>query len=216
MRSEEFYRNQFKSWYPTLRKIVYSQRFDDILTLVSDKYKIHNVTPKKGGIFSPFRYCNIKNLQLVILAEKPIISSNCNGLALTDDDEKVIMTKQTEQIWRSIENDYYDGLLMEPDIDKIYWAKQGILLLNSILTTDMVNPDFHKELWQPFTKAIIKIMAKNRIPILLWGKNVFEYENLIKPYSNKYMKTLTPYEDNNWNFSFKKLTEKFNLKINWK
>lgn len=86
-------------------------------------------------------------------------------------------------IFNAIEEDLYDGMKLDmmrnPDLS--YMAKDGVLLLNSMLTTTENSQDAHKELWKPFMTYFFKEVLPyfSGIPIVFFGAQAKEYERLV-------------------------------------
>ena len=74
------------------------------------------------------------------------------------------------------------GHSMCKDGDLTSWAKDGVLLINSVLTVEYSKPNIHKNKgWEIFTKNIIRYINDNKkdIVFLLWGANAIKYSKII-------------------------------------
>lgn len=216
MKSEHFYKVQFGYWYDFLKPIVYTERFDKLLSDFSGIYNIETTVPTKKYVFSAFRACPLNKLKLIILAEKPVITDDSNGLALSDNIESFPLDYQTEQIIKAWEEDYFDGLLMNPRVDMEHIANQGVLLLNASLTTDKYQGEKHEKLWEPFTKAVLKrILTNYNVPVVLWGRKVHKYSALIEDIGAKYINVIEPVKGTEWKFSFKEIDKLLTKNLFW-
>ena len=215
MRSENFYKAQFGEWFEQLKPIVYSERFDNMLT---EAYSLSNgrVLPEKRALFAPFRVCSPNHLKLVIIGEKPRDIKGYNGLALADNPELMRDTFLSKAIWDKIEDDFWGGLLMSQDITMINIARQGVLMINSSMTTSMSNPEDHEMFWEPFIAALIRNIIKHkRVPFLLFGEETFKYSDILKAFKIEYDKAKNPRLSTDWEFSFKRIHELTNKSIQW-
>lgn len=103
----------------------------------------------------------------------PYHNGLASGLSFSTNNE-LITPKSLENIFTEIENDVYNGLMLERSPSLERWTKQGVLLLNTILTVRKGLPLSHQNQgWERFTKQIIKSLYEIKKPIvwMLWGKN---------------------------------------------
>lgn len=91
-----------------------------------------------------------------------------------------------------IERDCYNGFEVNKDYDLTYLAKQGVLLLNSVLTTFKGVPDSHKDLgWEIFIRKIIDSQLNEPSPkvFMLWGKEAQDFlynSDYVRKHDDKY------------------------------
>ncbi|WP_367681195.1 uracil-DNA glycosylase [Buchnera aphidicola] len=130
------------------------------------------IYPKAKNIFNAFKFTPFYNIKVVIIGQDPYYNKNqANGLAFSVYSQCTIIPPSLKNIFKEINNDlnknklYSDGCL-------IRWAKQGILLLNTILTVEEKKPMSHANIgWEIFTNQIINIINQLRknIIFILWG-----------------------------------------------
>lgn len=224
MRDELFYQRLFKSWYSILKPVVYSNRFDGIIDKVTKAYSKSGlvITPTRSSIFKPFQKCNYNNLKVVIIGKYPYVKDS-TGLAFANNEDAMPISTELQTIIDSIERDYCDGLLLEPDFTLERWANQGVLLWNAIPMIKKKNIDEYEDLWKPFTAKLVEYISSknNKVVFCFFGKNVHGLTKFVK--SSNYIKVDYPYQDrlNNieWNFSFNQIDKivykNFLTKINW-
>lgn len=138
-----------------------------------------NVCPKKDQIFRALDLTPIHTVRVVILAEEPYTGENqANGLAFSVN-KNMMIPKSLNRIFEElklttgIENKH-------GDLTK--WAKQGVLLLNSVLTTEKDAPGAHfNKGWETYTDTLIRQISDEReeVVFLLWGKKAKEKMSLI-------------------------------------
>ncbi|QJC29629.1 uracil-DNA glycosylase [Enterobacteriaceae endosymbiont of Plateumaris pusilla] len=131
------------------------------------------IYPDKKNIFYVFKVTNFKNLKVVILGQDPYYEKNqANGLAFSVM-PNIKIPASLKNIYKALKFDIPNfkipnhGYLLD-------WAKQGIMLLNTVLTVKEGLANSHSNIgWEKFTNNIIKIISNNykNIVFLLWGKN---------------------------------------------
>lgn len=145
----------------------YMQRLHQFLAEEYHKYPIY---PKKSEIFSAFELTPYQEVKVVILGQDPYHQPNqAHGLAFS--------VKEGSKIPPSLRNIYKEieascGVTCPPNGELTRWAKQGVLLLNTVLTVRDSNVGSHrKNGWEQFTDFIISLLNERDDPIifLLWG-----------------------------------------------
>jgi len=222
MRDEIVYNKLFSSWYNLLKPIVYTERFDKLLSDLNVLYKKEKVFPQKGDIFNAFRICPYNKLKVVILAQDPYFTEGqATGLAFANPDNALPISPSLQKIFNSIERDYYDGLLLNPDITLESWAKQGVLLLNSYLTVRKNAPGSHSKIWGGFCRVVLKRIADNNkgVVFCLWGNDAKQYKKYIEDTGNYIVEAEHPAhasrQQREWLFSFKEIDRYLINKIKW-
>ncbi len=159
----------------TWKKIINNEKkkiyFINIIKFLNKEYKISNIFPNKKKIFKVFKLTKFNKIKIVILGQDPYYKKNqANGLAFSIS-KKIKITQCIKNIYKEIKNEFPKFKIPNHGCLK-KWSKQGILLLNSILTVKENKPLSHKNIgWEIFTNNIIKYINKylNNIIFLLWG-----------------------------------------------
>ena len=91
-----------------------------------------------------------------------------------------------EKFYEGVEKDVYNGLNLhytkKPDVS--YLAKQGVLMFNAALTTEMNKAGSHIKLWEPFTRYLLEeVLAPTGVPYIFLGKDASVYERYLPPFS---------------------------------
>lgn len=130
-----------------------------------------NVYPNNDDIFSAFESCEFQNVKVVILGQDPYHGENqAHGLSFSvrfgikTPPSLVNIYKELNQDIASFQIPNHGNLQ--------YWADQGVLLLNTVLTVEEGNAHSHKHLgWEEFTQKAIACLNAERegIVFLLWG-----------------------------------------------
>ena len=129
-----------------------------------------NIFPEKQNIFNAFKYCSYENTKVVIIAQDPYHGPNqANGLCFSVK-HKQKLPPSLKNIFKELQND--TGIIKQTG-DLTNWAKQGVLMLNSVLTVNECKPNSHKGWgWEIFTDNVIAFLNKNKedVIFILWGK----------------------------------------------
>lgn len=189
-------------WYNLLRSVVVSNDFQDIIDrLIYETEEGKRFVPKIKDVLNPFKYCSFEELKVVIIGQDPYpwLFKSPNEMTVADGlafSCGYTMKKQPsleniqEAIGRTVYND--PEYLLSPDL-KI-WADQGVLLLNSALTTQLNKPGTHQEIWAPFINNILDILWHNKkgLVYILLGKVAQQFEELIDEDNNLILKASHP------------------------
>jgi uracil-DNA glycosylase len=154
-------------WDLKLRLFLIENLDDIIEKLMLDVSDGNRFTPGIKDVFQPFIKCHYDNVTVVFLCDKPSIAPQFNdGLALSSPIErkpwgiaKRIHKAINENVYKSPEREF------ETTLDR--WANQGVLLLNSSLTTriDVDRDDHHEKIWKSFISYVMDVL-KNREDII--------------------------------------------------
>ncbi len=158
------------------------------------EYKTKNIFPKKENIFQAFELTQLENLKVVILGQDPYHKvGQAQGLAFSTP-SKIKNPPSMRNILKEIE-DEYGAVSLCNDGDLTPWAKQGVLLINAILTVQEATPKSHEKIgWQIFTDNIIKYISSNcnNIVFLLWGAPAIKKSKLIDKTKHHILTTVHP------------------------
>ena len=162
-------------WQPLLAKEFRKNYFIKLHLFILEENKKYNVYPEYKDIFNAFKLCSFKKLKVVIIGQDPYHKvGQAHGLAFS------VKTKNQhppslKNILTELKNDININNLNNGDLSN--WAKQGVLLLNSLLTVRENEPTSHQNIgWEKFTNHVIQLISdqKNNIVFLIWGKHAAE------------------------------------------
>lgn len=152
--------------------------FKQLLSFLKDEYESKTVYPKKEEIFNALKLTPYQEVKVVILGQDPYPNANqAHGLSFSVN-EGVNLPRSLKNIFKVVFNDnlpHQNGNLTK-------WARQGVLLLNCVLTVRAKETNSHKNIgWETFTDEIIRILNHKTSPIvfLLWGNHAIKKSNLI-------------------------------------
>ncbi len=168
-----------KTWDPILEKEFKSDYFKKLGIFVNNEYKHKIVYPEYAHIFDCLRYTDYSDVKVVIIGQDPYHGeSEAHGLCFSVRDG-VPRPPSLNNIFKELYNDLG---ITKVDNDLTSWAKQGVLLLNSIMTVVKDHPLSHKDKgWEIFTDNIIRYLNNREKPIVfvLWGSYARSKKELI-------------------------------------
>ena len=158
-----------KNWDIVLKDELNKDYFKKLGIFVKNEYKNKICYPQYKDIFNALRYTDYDQVKVVILGQDPYHGENeAHGLSFSVRDD-VKRPPSLNNIFKELESDLG---IKKTNNDLTNWAKQGVLLLNSIMSVVKDTPLSHKEKgWEIFTDNIIKLLNEREQPIvfILWG-----------------------------------------------
>ena len=155
-------------------------------SLISEKQKGSIIYPEESLIFNAFKLTPLNKVNVVILGQDPYHGPDqAHGLSFSVPKD-IKPPPSLKNIYKELQNDLNISPPDHGNLEK--WAKQGVLLLNSVLTVSAGQPASHQKIgWQSFTDAVIKRLSLHRdhLVFLLWGKFAQGKAELID--SNKHL-----------------------------
>lgn len=172
----------FVDWYDDLLPILTSDYFIRLFGFLNKEYKKyrHVVYPTtKKDIFNVFKKTKYKDVRVVILGDEPDESSGDYAYSIAD--ESITISHSAIRLRDCLERRFSSGLLLNFDHTLEEWAKQGVLLLNTALTSENGNPEAHFIYWAKFTEYVVKMLNDNKTGLIfvLWGNRAKQYKHLI-------------------------------------
>ena len=169
-----------KNWEDILQSEKQKEYYKNLEETIDIKYKTTTVYPPKEKIFTAFDLCEYDNVKVVILGQDPYHQAfQAQGLAFSTPKE-IKNPPSMVNILKEITADI--GTSTCDDGDLTPWAKQGVLLLNTILTVEDSKAKSHHKLgWEIFTDNIIKHISDNfnDIVFILWGAPAIKKTKII-------------------------------------
>lgn len=162
----------FFSWLDILKKEKEKYYFSKIFNYIYKREKSGIVVyPKKSDIFNAFYYTSFDNLKVVIIGQDPYFKENqAHGLCFSVP-FNINIPSSLLNIYKELKRDISDFVFPNHGC-LIDWAKQGVLLLNSILTVEKNKPYSHANIgWEKFTDNIVKSISDRTLGLvfMLWG-----------------------------------------------
>lgn len=171
----EFLENEFKQEY-----------FIKLASFLKQQYDSKIVYPKKEEVFSAFAYHGIEETKVVIVGQDPYHQPNqAHGLSFSVKPQ-VPPPPSLQNIFKELVDDM--NIPRPSSGYLISWAKQGVMLLNAVLTVEHNKPTSHQNKgWEQFSDQVIRVLNQQSNPIVfvLWGKNAQKKTPLIT--NNKHL-----------------------------
>lgn len=168
-----------KKWDIVLKDEMKKEYFKKLGIFVKSEYKNKQVFPPYENIFDALRFTDYDDVKVVILGQDPYHGlGEAHGLSFSVH-QNVAMPPSLQNIFKELESDLG---IKRTNSDLTDWAKQGVLLLNSIMTVEKDKPLSHQNKgWEIFTDNIIKYLNDREEPVifLLWGSFARSKKNLI-------------------------------------
>lgn len=168
------------TWEDVLKDEVEKPYFRELAKRVKNERKTRNVFPTKDDMFRALELTPFDSIKVVILGQDPYHGpGQAHGLAFSVPEGQAI-PPSLQNIFKELSEDVGVSIPRSGDLSK--WAKQGVLLLNSILTVAEDAPASHANLgWEQFTSAIISAISahKENVFFVLWGKQAQSKKSLI-------------------------------------
>lgn len=168
-------------WDSILNEEFEKEYFKDIMEFIDEEYSSKTVYPPKEEIFNAFKFTPASKVKVVILGQDPYHEEGqAHGLAFSTPEGRPI-PRSLKNIFKEIEDEYNYPIPDSGCLEK--WAKQGVFLLNTVLTVREGEANSHSDCgWQTFTDNVIKALNEQPQPIvfLLWGKQAEKKMELLE------------------------------------
>ena len=152
---------------PEFKKPYYKKLFQT----VSEEYRTHRIFPPGDDIFNAFHLTPLPQVKVVILGQDPYHGEGqAHGLCFSVRPD-VEIPPSLVNIYKELEEDVGCYIPNSGYLEK--WARQGVLLLNTVLTVRAHQANSHRGIgWEEFTDAAIRVLAAQDRPMvfILWGK----------------------------------------------
>ncbi|XP_029915939.1 uracil-DNA glycosylase isoform X2 [Myripristis murdjan] len=160
-----------ESWRKGLSAEFGKPYFKQLMAFVSDERKRHTVYPPVEHVFTWTQMCDIRDVKVVILGQDPYHGPNqAHGLCFSVQ-KPVPPPPSLVNMYKELASDI-EGFEHPGHGDLTGWAKQGVLLLNAVLTVRAHQANSHKDKgWETFTDAVVQWLSTNLdgLVFMLWG-----------------------------------------------
>ena len=168
------------SWDEILKDEYQKDYFKNIAMFINKEYREKTIFPPKSNILRAFKLTDYDNVKVVILGQDPYHGINeANGLAFSVS-KGVRLPPSLQNIYKELYNDLGITVSTNGDLEK--WAREGVLLLNSVFTVEKDKPASHKNIgWEQFSDEVIKKVNEKTTPVvfILWGNFAKSKKSLI-------------------------------------
>ncbi|WP_062107487.1 uracil-DNA glycosylase [Bacillus niameyensis] len=167
-------------WAQFMEKEFQKDYYLELRAFLKQEYATYTVYPEMHDIFNALHLTDYHNTKVVILGQDPYHGFNqAHGLSFSVKPE-VKIPPSLQNIYKELHQDL--GISIPNHGCLVNWAKQGVLLLNTVLTVREGQPNSHKgQGWEFFTNEVIKQVNAKEDPVvfILWGRHAQEKETLI-------------------------------------
>lgn len=167
------------TWNELLKEEYEKPYFYRLTQLIKNERLNHKIYPKHEDVFNALVLTPYENVKVVIIGQDPYHGPNqAHGLAFS-----VLEGNPMPPSLRNIFIELHGDLgIRRRNTDLSDWAKEGVLLLNTILTVRKSEPLSHQNYgWQKFTTKIIEAVNQKDSPVvfILWGNNAIEFKKYL-------------------------------------
>ena len=159
-----------ESWKKALADEFNKPYFEQLTAFVKSEYAAGTVYPEGKNIFNAFNLCPLPNVKVVIIGQDPYHEPRqAHGLCFSVQDG-VEFPPSLQNIFKEIESDLGTPVPQSGNLER--WARQGVFLLNSILTVRAHQAASHANKgWETFTDEVIKQISDKteNVVFMLWG-----------------------------------------------
>jgi uracil-DNA glycosylase len=162
-----------KTWFKLLRNAHQLSGLKRIHNILNQKVKQGAIIyPSQNDILKALELCDFNDVKLVIIGQDPYHGTGeANGLAFSVNDG-IKIPPSLKNVFKEIETEFECKPFTSGNIQ--FWAEQGVLLLNTILTVEKDQPLSHQGIgWQNFTNFCVGRISEDheKIIFMLWGNN---------------------------------------------
>lgn len=188
----EMFKDKFhESWHAKMKPFIESEECDNIYKfLKTESQRGKKIAPSSSATFRCFKETPLNELKVVMIgmcpyhtfvSGEPVADGLLMGCSVTNK-----LQPSLEKFYEGVEQELYDGLNLRytktPDVS--YLAKQGVLMFNAALTTEMNKAGSHIQLWEPFTKYVLEeVISDAGVPIVFLGKDAARYKKYTNPFA---------------------------------
>ena len=181
------------TWNEILTEEMKKDYYQELLAFVQKRREEVSVFPEEKNVFRALELTPFESVKVVILGQDPYHGfGQAHGLSFSVQ-KGIPLPPSLRNIYKELQEDLGGELPTEGDLS--HWAKQGVLLLNTVLTVEEGNANSHKGMgWERLTNRLIESLNELNHPVIfiLWGKPAQDKEKLIMNPSHVILKSPHP------------------------
>jgi uracil-DNA glycosylase len=158
-------------WLPAIKGEFQKPYYKKLHQTVMEEYQTRQIFPEADDLFNAFHLTPLKDVKVVIFGQDPYHNvGQAHGLCFSVK-PGVEIPPSLVNIYKELQDDL--GCYVPNNGYLVKWAKQGVLLLNTVLTVRAHQANSHRGIgWEEFTDAAIRILNEQDRPIvfILWGR----------------------------------------------
>lgn len=182
-----------ESWQNKLKQTFQQPSFHNLTDFLETEYQTQTIYPPQEEIFNALNCTPFDQVKVCIIGQDPYHGpQQANGLAFSVHAETKLPPSLVN-IYKELAADLQEGVPQNGDLS--HWAKQGVLLLNTVLTVRAGQAHSHRgKGWEEVTNAVIQSLNQHPEPIvfILWGKPAQAKTNLIDLHKHAVIKSPHP------------------------
>jgi len=167
--------------------------YKNLRAFLKAEYSTRTIYPDMHDIFNALKYTSFADTRVVIIGQDPYHGVNqAHGLCFSVQ-KGIEPPPSLKNIYKELNDDI--GMEIPSHGCLTSWAKQGVLLLNTVLTVREASPNSHKGMgWENFTDRVISELDKKQTPVvfLLWGASARKKAEIIHNPIHKKLITVHP------------------------
>jgi uracil-DNA glycosylase len=167
--------------------------FQKLMAFLNEEMKTQTIYPVNSLIFNAFDCCAFDDIKVVIIGQDPYHGEGqAHGLCFSVN-EGVKMPPSLKNIFKEIQSDLGQDIPTSGNLER--WAKQGVLLLNAILTVRASKAASHRNKgWEEFTDTVIRLISeeKEQVVFLLWGNYAQQKGKIVDEKKHLVLKSAHP------------------------
>ena len=168
------------TWNEILAEEMQKDYYQELQAFVQKRRSEVRVFPEEKNVFNALELTPFESVKVVILGQDPYHGfGQAHGLSFSVQ-KGIPLPPSLKNIYKELQEDIGGELPTEGDLS--HWAKQGVLLLNTVLTVEEGNANSHKGMgWEKLTNRLIDSLNELKHPVIfiLWGKPAQDKEKLI-------------------------------------
>ena len=168
------------TWNEILAEEMQKDYYQELQAFVQKRRAEVRVFPEEKNVFNALELTPFESVKVVILGQDPYHGfGQAHGLSFSVQ-KGIPLPPSLRNIYKELQEDIEGELPTEGDLS--HWAKQGVLLLNTVLTVEEGNANSHKGMgWETLTNRLIDSLNELEHPVIfiLWGKPAQDKEKLI-------------------------------------
>ena len=168
------------TWNEILAEEMQKDYYQELQAFVQKRRAEVRVFPEEKNVFNALELTPFESVKVVILGQDPYHGfGQAHGLSFSVQ-KGIPLPPSLKNIYKELQEDIGEDLPTEGDLS--HWAKQGVLLLNTVLTVEEGNANSHKgKGWERLTNRLIESLNELKHPVIfiLWGKPAQDKEKLI-------------------------------------
>ena len=191
MNWEKFKEQFHESWHYKMQPFIESEECDKIYEFLKKEAKRgKKIAPHSSNVFRAFKETSLDDLKVIMMGmcpyhtmkfDAPVADGLLMGCSITGN-----LQPSLDKFYKGVEKELYDGLNLKyiATSDVSYLAKQGVLMTNAALTTEINKAGSHIALWEPFTKYFFEHMVNAAgVPVIFLGKDAAKYQKYLAPFT---------------------------------